>query len=120
MYKLSYYRYAEASLMTTGQLGFDRVRNVQIGKMDVSLEYFEEVCRWAEDLRRAVHGLCHDMRLPKLKCTYCDKSIQLQGLKNAFVRLVKQPCCACRCSHLSTGWSASTKSLTSERHCSYV
>lgn len=43
MYKLSYYRYAEASLMTTGQLGFDRVRNVQIGKMDISLEYFEEV-----------------------------------------------------------------------------
>jgi dolichyl-diphosphooligosaccharide--protein glycosyltransferase len=43
MYKLSYYRYAEASLMTTGQMGFDRVRNVQIGKMDVTLEYFEEV-----------------------------------------------------------------------------
>lgn len=43
MYKLSYYRYAEASLMTTGQPGFDRVRNAQIGKMDIDLEYFEEV-----------------------------------------------------------------------------
>jgi hypothetical protein len=43
MYKLSYYRFAEASLMTTGQLGFDRVRNAQIGNMDIELEYFEEV-----------------------------------------------------------------------------
>ena len=43
MYKLSYYKFAEASLMTTGQLGYDRVRNTQIGKMDISLEYFEEV-----------------------------------------------------------------------------
>ena len=44
MYKLSYYKFAEASLMTTGQLGFDRVRNTKIGDMDIKLEYFEEVC----------------------------------------------------------------------------
>lgn len=43
MYKLSYYRYAEAATMTTGQYGFDRVRNVVIGRADIELEYFEEV-----------------------------------------------------------------------------
>ncbi len=43
MYKLSYYRYAEAATMTTGQYGFDRVRNVVIGRPDIELEYFEEV-----------------------------------------------------------------------------
>jgi hypothetical protein len=44
MYKLSYYRYAEAAMMTTGQYGYDRVRNVAIGRPDIELEYFEEVC----------------------------------------------------------------------------
>ena len=29
--------------MTTGQYGFDRVRNVVIGRPDIELEYFEEV-----------------------------------------------------------------------------
>jgi hypothetical protein len=48
MYKLSYYRFAEGALLTTGQLGFDRVRNAQIGDMDIKLEYFEEV--WHDDL----------------------------------------------------------------------
>ncbi|CAK0743080.1 hypothetical protein CVIRNUC_001442 [Coccomyxa viridis] len=43
MYKLSYYRYAEAATMTTGQYGYDRVRNVAIGRPDIELEYFEEV-----------------------------------------------------------------------------
>ena len=43
MYKLSYYRYAEAATMTTGQYGYDRVRNVIIGRPDIELEYFEEV-----------------------------------------------------------------------------
>ena len=37
MYKLSYYRYAEAATMTTGQYGFDRVRNVVIGRPDIEL-----------------------------------------------------------------------------------
>ncbi len=43
MYKLSYYRFAEASSMVTGRYGFDRVRNTIIGKTDISLQYFEEV-----------------------------------------------------------------------------
>lgn len=43
MYKLSYYRFAEASTMVTGRYGFDRVRNTIIGKTDISLQYFEEV-----------------------------------------------------------------------------
>ena len=43
MYKMSYYRYAEAAVMTTGQYGYDRVRNVAIGRPDIELEYFEEV-----------------------------------------------------------------------------
>jgi hypothetical protein len=34
MYRLSYYRFAEASQYVTGQRGFDRVRNAQIGLMD--------------------------------------------------------------------------------------
>ena len=43
MYKLSYYRFADASLLTTGRRGFDRVRNVEIGVQDIKLRYFEEV-----------------------------------------------------------------------------
>ena len=43
MYKLSYFRFSEASLLTTGRRGFDRVRNVEIGVQDIKLRYFEEV-----------------------------------------------------------------------------
>ncbi|KAK9846648.1 hypothetical protein WJX81_008403 [Elliptochloris bilobata] len=43
MYKLSYYRFGEGALMATGRMGFDRVRQVEIGNMDISLKYFEEV-----------------------------------------------------------------------------
>ena len=43
MYKLSYYRFAEAAMLTTGRRGFDRVRNVEIGNMDIKLHYFTEV-----------------------------------------------------------------------------
>ena len=43
MYKLSYYRFSEAALLTTGRRGFDRVRNVEIGVQDIKLRYFEEV-----------------------------------------------------------------------------
>ena len=43
MYKMSYYNFAEASQMTTGRFGFDRVRNTNIGVTDISLKYFEEV-----------------------------------------------------------------------------
>ena len=43
MYKMSYYRFAEAAQMATGRYGFDRVRNTNIGITDVSLKYFEEV-----------------------------------------------------------------------------
>ena len=43
MYKLSYYRFSEAAMLTTGRKGFDRVRNVEIGVQDIKLRYFEEV-----------------------------------------------------------------------------
>ena len=43
MYKLSYYRFADAAMLTTGRRGFDRVRNVEIGSMDIKLHYFTEV-----------------------------------------------------------------------------
>jgi len=43
MYKMSYYRFAEAAQMATGRYGFDRVRNTNIGVTDISLKYFEEV-----------------------------------------------------------------------------
>lgn len=43
MYKMSYYRFAEAAQMATGRYGFDRVRNTNIGITDVKLKYFEEV-----------------------------------------------------------------------------
>ena len=43
MYKMSYYRFAEASQLVTGRYGFDRVRNTNIGVTDISLKYFEEV-----------------------------------------------------------------------------
>ena len=34
MYRLTYYRYADAAVLATGRRGFDRVRNVEIGLMD--------------------------------------------------------------------------------------
>jgi hypothetical protein len=34
MYRLTYYRFADASAMAIGQRGYDRVRNCQIGLMD--------------------------------------------------------------------------------------
>lgn len=34
MYRLTYYRFADASTMAVGQRGYDRVRNCQIGLMD--------------------------------------------------------------------------------------
>lgn len=43
LYKLSYYRFADAAMLTTGRRGFDRVRNVEIGNMDIKLNYFTEV-----------------------------------------------------------------------------
>jgi len=43
MYKLSYYGFADASEAAFGRRGYDRVRNTEIGQMDVSLTYFEEV-----------------------------------------------------------------------------
>ena len=43
MYKLCYYRFADASQAAFGRRGYDRVRNVEIGKQDISLKYFEEV-----------------------------------------------------------------------------
>jgi asparagine N-glycosylation enzyme membrane subunit Stt3 len=36
-------RYAEASEKAFGKRGFDRVRNAEIGKMDINLRFFEEV-----------------------------------------------------------------------------
>lgn len=44
MYKLSYYDFAEEAQLSTGQRGFDRVRQYPIGRMNVKLNYFEEVC----------------------------------------------------------------------------
>ncbi len=35
--------FADESQITTGQRGFDRVRNTIIGKMNFKLQYFEEV-----------------------------------------------------------------------------
>jgi dolichyl-diphosphooligosaccharide--protein glycosyltransferase len=43
MYRLTYYRFADASAAAIGQRGYDRVRNCQIGLMDYKLKYFEEV-----------------------------------------------------------------------------
>ncbi|GFR46632.1 hypothetical protein Agub_g8241 [Astrephomene gubernaculifera] len=43
MYKLSYYDYAEESQLMMGQRGVDRVRGYQIGRLNVKLNYFEEV-----------------------------------------------------------------------------
>ncbi|KAK9824511.1 hypothetical protein WJX72_010999 [[Myrmecia] bisecta] len=43
MYRLSYYRFAEAAVMVTGRYGFDRVRNAEIGVKEFKLKYFEEV-----------------------------------------------------------------------------
>mmetsp|Transcript_24303 Transcript_24303/g.43524 ORF Transcript_24303/g.43524 Transcript_24303/m.43524 type:complete len:306 (-) Transcript_24303:95-1012(-) len=42
VYRMSYLDFAEASEMWTGKRGFDRVRQVTIGKMDFKMTYFEE------------------------------------------------------------------------------
>jgi len=42
MYKLSYYRFGEVYLDAHRPRGFDRVRNVEIGRKDFTLEYLEE------------------------------------------------------------------------------
>ena len=43
MYKLSYYRFADAAAAAFGRKGYDRVRNAEIGESEFSLKYFEEV-----------------------------------------------------------------------------
>lgn len=43
MYKLSYYRYADLLVDRDRPRGYDRVRGVEIGKKDISLQYVEEV-----------------------------------------------------------------------------
>ena len=43
MYKLSYYRFADAAGAAFGRRGYDRVRNAEIGESEFSLKYFEEV-----------------------------------------------------------------------------
>jgi len=43
MYKMSYLDFAEESQISTGQRGHDRVRNYVVGKLNVRLNYFEEV-----------------------------------------------------------------------------
>ena len=43
MYKLSYYRFADAAGAAFGRKGYDRVRNAEIGESEFSLKYFEEV-----------------------------------------------------------------------------
>lgn len=43
MYKLTYYKFAEATSNMGAQPGFDRVRNAVIGKLHFSLRHFEEV-----------------------------------------------------------------------------
>jgi dolichyl-diphosphooligosaccharide--protein glycosyltransferase len=42
MYKCSYYRFGEMKTDYNHPAGFDRVRNVEIGKKDFNLEYIEE------------------------------------------------------------------------------
>ena len=43
MYKLSYYKFADASEAAFGKRGYDRVRSTEIGELNISLKYFEEV-----------------------------------------------------------------------------
>ena len=42
MYRLTYYRYAEAAEALVGRRGYDRVRQATIGVQDFSLKSFEE------------------------------------------------------------------------------
>ncbi len=42
MYKMSYYRFGETKVEAHEPWGYDRVRQAQIGKLDVKLDYFEE------------------------------------------------------------------------------
>ena len=44
MYKMSYLDFAEESQLSFGRRGMDRVRNTVIGRLNVKLNYFEEVC----------------------------------------------------------------------------
>ena len=42
MYRLSYYRFAEATGGFQGPSGYDRTRNTEIGKKNIKLKYLEE------------------------------------------------------------------------------
>jgi len=67
MYKLSYYKFADASSVMTGRRGFDRVRNTEIGKMDFGLKYFEEVFttqHWMVRIYRVRDKPMRDRNLP--------------------------------------------------------
>lgn len=67
MYKLSYYKFADAASAMTGRRGFDRVRNAEIGKMDFSLKYFEEVFttqHWMVRIYRVRDKPMRDRNLP--------------------------------------------------------
>eukprot|EP01025_Chloroclados_australasicus_P036448 TRINITY_DN3714_c0_g3_i2.p1 TRINITY_DN3714_c0_g3~~TRINITY_DN3714_c0_g3_i2.p1 ORF type:complete len:747 (-),score=99.69 TRINITY_DN3714_c0_g3_i2:376-2616(-) len=69
MYRLSYYRFAEATMTAGGEAGMDRVRGTRIGKQDIKLRYFEEVFT-------SEHWM---IRIYKVK----DDPIREKGLKNA-------------------------------------
>eukprot|EP01023_Acetabularia_acetabulum_P012874 TRINITY_DN16075_c0_g1_i1.p3 TRINITY_DN16075_c0_g1~~TRINITY_DN16075_c0_g1_i1.p3 ORF type:complete len:187 (+),score=40.15 TRINITY_DN16075_c0_g1_i1:112-672(+) len=69
MYRLSYYRFAEATISQGDKAGMDRVRNTVIGKQDIKLRYFEEVFT-------SEHWM---IRIYKVK----DEPMREKGLKNS-------------------------------------
>lgn len=63
MYKLSYFDFADEAQLSTGQRGYDRARQYAIGRMNVKLNYFEEVgmhLEWAGALHAASANACGD------------------------------------------------------------
>ncbi|KAG2484889.1 hypothetical protein HYH03_016370 [Edaphochlamys debaryana] len=67
MYKLSYYDFADESQFSTGQRGIDRVRGYQIGKLNVKLNYFEEVFTSQHWMMRIYRVRDKPLRDPALK-----------------------------------------------------
>eukprot|EP01024_Parvocaulis_polyphysoides_P059460 TRINITY_DN642_c0_g1_i1.p1 TRINITY_DN642_c0_g1~~TRINITY_DN642_c0_g1_i1.p1 ORF type:complete len:405 (-),score=58.96 TRINITY_DN642_c0_g1_i1:252-1379(-) len=75
MYRLSYYRFAEATMTTGGERGMDRVRNAVIGKQDIKLRYFEEVFTSEHWMIRIYKVKDEPIRESRLKTTKKNRKV---------------------------------------------
>ncbi|EFJ43283.1 hypothetical protein VOLCADRAFT_66117 [Volvox carteri f. nagariensis] len=79
MYKLSYYNFADESQLSTGQRGVDRVRGYPIGRLNVKLNYFEEVFTSQHWMMRIYRVRDRPLRDPTSRVSKKGKTASRQG-----------------------------------------